>query len=482
MNNPNAGNSSNPRTVINNYHYHNGGRGRGRGRGRVKGRGNGRNNTNTQTEDTKHHIIFTSKSDPSTMKIIPYDKNTNPYLFSPDFIKHFINKDKSDDKKDDKTKDDKINDGTKDEKKDEKNEDEYVILDKIESIDDLIKLGESYNVSDKRKYPINMLRLKNITNALKELQNVIGMTSVKKNMFEQLLFLLQELNDDNMMHTVIEGPPGVGKTLLGRILAKIYCKLNFLKKNEKNEEENELHEITNNLLSLLNPNLAKKEKDKKELEKKEEKDYKFKVVRRSDLIGQYVGSTAIKTQKIIDESFGGVLFIDEVYSLGSANERSDTFAKEAIDTLNQNLSENGDKFVCIIAGYPLEIERCFFSQNEGLKRRFPFKYTIEKYDANELANILQFKIKEINWNFDESLNVKNIEEFIEKHKKNFENYGGDIDNLLLNMKIKHSTRVFGKDPKIRKNISFEDLTNAYEEFVKMKKDKELPQYVKDMYA
>ena len=161
---------------------------------------------------------------------------------------------------------------------------------------------------------------------------------------------------------------------------------------------------------------------------------------------------------------------------------SDTFAKEAIDTLNQNLSENGDKFVCIIAGYPLEIERCFFSQNEGLKRRFPFKYTIEKYDANELANILQFKIKEINWNFDESLNIKNIEEFIEKHKKNFENYGGDIDNLLLNMKIKHSTRVFGKDPKIRKSITFEDLTNAYEEFVKMKKDKELPQYVKDMYC
>ena len=413
------------------------------------------------------------------MKIIPYNKNSNPYLFSPEFIKHFINEDKKDSNENNEDvtmpelskNDDKI-----------KNEDEYVILDKIESIDDLIKLGDSYDINDKRKYPINMLRLKNITNALKELQNVIGMTSVKKNMFEQLLFLLQELNDDNMMHTVIEGPPGVGKTLLGRILAKIYCKLNFLKKNEKKEDDSELHEISNNLLSLLNPNLAKKEKDKKELEKKEEKDYKFKVVRRSDLIGQYVGSTAIKTQKVIDESFGGVLFIDEVYSLGSANERSDTFAKEAIDTLNQNLSENGDKFVCIIAGYPLEIERCFFSQNEGLKRRFPFKYTIEKYDANELANILQFKIKEINWNFDESLNVKNIEEFIEKHKKNFENYGGDIDNLLLNMKIKHSTRVFGKDPKIRKNITFEDLTNAYEEFVKMKKDKELPQYVKDMYC
>jgi hypothetical protein len=69
-----------------------------------------------------------------------------------------------------------------------------------------------------------------------------------------------------------------------------------------------------------------------------------------------------------------------------------------------------------------------------------------------------------------------------KDKKSFENFGGDIETLLLNIKIKHSTRVFGKDPKIRKLITMEDIKNAYTEFLKIRKEKEIPQFVKDMYT
>jgi SpoVK/Ycf46/Vps4 family AAA+-type ATPase len=280
------------------------------------------------------------------------------------------------------------------------------------------------------------------------------------------------------MHTVIEGPPGVGKTLLGKILAKIYHKLDFLKKLEKNKDDDEINEIANHFLAILNPTMQ----PKKEVEKNN--DFKFKVVRRSDLVGQYVGSTAIKTQKVIDEALGGVLFIDEVYSLGSGNrnERGDSFAKEAIDTLNQNLSENGDKFICIIAGYPEEVERCFFSQNEGLKRRFPFKYTIEKYDSKELSEIFEFKVKEINWNLHKDLKLTEVEKFIEKNKKSFEHFGGDIETLLLNIKIKHSLRIFGKHPSLRKLITMEDIKLAFDEYLKIRKEKELPQFVKDMYT
>jgi SpoVK/Ycf46/Vps4 family AAA+-type ATPase len=502
-------NNSNP-VIINHYHYNgmpqqqnNDNQGRhhkhyNRHRHNNRGRGHKNNNIDSENdklinlanvlvtelnEDTdnqpqpsnqpnkppspKNHRIILRTNLNNGMRIIPLNSNMNPFMFSPNIIKSIIEQDieKNEEKKEE-----------------EKKEEEFVELNDVKSLDDLIKIGESYELTDKRRYPIDMVKLKKIVGPLKELKNVIGMDSVKTNIFEQLLFILQDLNDSNMMHTVIEGPPGVGKTLLGKILAKIYCKLEFLKKPEENKEEKELQDFANHILAVLNPSMGPPPSSKKE-EKKEDDEVKFKVVRRSDLIGQYVGSTAIKTQKVIDEAVGGVLFIDEVYSLGSGNngERQDTFAKECIDTLNQNLSENGDKFICIIAGYPDEVERCFFSQNAGLKRRFPFKYSIEKYDAKELSRIFEFKVQQIKWSLHNDLKLEEVEKFIEKNKKHFEHYGGDIENLLLNIKIKHSTRVFGKNPDLRRKITMEDIKAAFDEFHKNKKEKELPQFVKDLY-
>jgi SpoVK/Ycf46/Vps4 family AAA+-type ATPase len=422
----------------------------------------------SNSNNQKSHIIIRSTTNPSNMRIIPFNQSsvldpTTPLFLNSNFINGLFPKDKKVDKDDIP--------------KLELNAlEEFVELKDIKNLDDLIKLGSEYNPTDKRRYSIDMNKLKNIIESLKDLKNVIGMESVKKNIFEQLLYILQELNDSNMMHTVIEGPPGVGKTLLGKIIAKIYFKLNFLKKSEKKKDEDDINDITNHLMAVLNPAMSpiKKKEDKKE-------DFKFKVVKRSDLVGQYVGSTAIKTQKVIDEAEGGILFIDEVYALGSGSERGDSFAKECIDTLNQNLSENSDKFICIIAGYPAEIEKCFFSQNEGLRRRFPFKYTIEKYDSKELAKIFESKVKEIKWDLHKDLKLEQVEKFIEENKKHFEHFGGDIENLLLNIKIKHSSRVFGKDPVIRKLITLEDIKTGFDEFKKVKKDKELPDYVRSMF-
>ena len=430
---------------------------------------------------SQQHIIIRSTTNPANMRIIPVGSNM-PLLFNNNLMNSIFQKNQETNQP--KSDENKLLHTIESVQTEEL---QYEELNNIETIDDLIRIGEEYNITDKKKYPINMIRLKNIVEPLKELKNVIGMESVKKNIFEQLLYLLQELNESNMMHTVIEGPPGVGKTLLGKILAKIYYKLHFLKKPEIINEQQELNNIANHLMQMLNPEGAQerdreKEREKeKEKEKQKEEEFKFKIIRRSDLVGQYVGSTAIKTQKVIDEALGGVLFIDEVYSLGSSNDKSDSFSKEAIDTLNQNLTENGDKFICIIAGYANEIDRCFFSQNEGLRRRFPFKYTIEKYDPKELAQILEFKIHELKWTLDKDLSLEMIENFIKKNKKNFENFGGDIENFLLNIKIKHSVRIFGKNPKLKKVINIDDIKSAFDVYLKAKQDKELPQFVKDMY-
>ncbi len=194
----------------------------------------------------RSHIIVRSTTDPNNMRIIPFNQNfnsnINPFMMQQSFLKSLFEKDPKDVQKEEINNDIKPID------------EEYVEINDVNTLDDLIKLGELYDLTDNRKYPINMKKLKNIINPLKELKNVIGMESVKKNIFEQLIYILQELNDNNMMHTVIEGPPGVGKTLLGKILAKIYCKLEFLKKTQRNKEEEEINEITNQLLSVLNPN------------------------------------------------------------------------------------------------------------------------------------------------------------------------------------------------------------------------------------
>ncbi len=319
---------------------------------------------------------------------------------------------------------------------------EYKELDlDIKSIDDLINLGKSYDKSI--NYPIDMKTLNNLVEPLIELKNTIGMQTIKKNIVKQLLYYLQDLNDDsNMMHTVITGPPGVGKTMLGIMLSKIYYNMGILKKTKD---------------KFINPITGEKE------------DFKFNIVRRSDLIGEYVGHTAVKTQKAIEKSFGGVMFIDEAYSLGN-KENKDIFSKECIDTINQNLTENKDKFICIIAGYKEEIEKCFFSYNEGLKRRFVFRYNVDKYTSRELAEIFFSKIDKSNWKFfDETNNLKTkVYDFFKENYKFFPNFGGDIELFILSCKLSHSMRIFGKSFTIRKKITFDDITEGLNLFLSHK--------------
>ena len=296
-------------------------------------------------------------------------------------------------------------------------------------------------VIDGKKYSINLRVLYNLIKPLTKLKSMIGLDDVKNAIVDMILYYLQnfEKKNNNMLHTVIEGPPGVGKTQLGKILAEVYAGLGVIPSS------------------------------------------KFKLVKRSDLVGEYLGHTAPKTQKIIDEADGGVLFIDEAYSLGN-EEKKDSFSKECIDTINQNLSENKRKFICIIAGYPDELDRCFFSYNPGLKRRFPFKFSITGYTPEELKNIFIKRVHDIKWKMNDDYDDKDLTTFFKNNMENFPYFGGDIDNFLLACKFAHSRRVFGKHPKNKRHFSKTDIEIGFTRFVQNKKKEESSKAYQNMYS
>lgn len=282
---------------------------------------------------------------------------------------------------------------------------------KIHHINDIINLEDKFI---QIRHDTQLIRLYYAIPSLKKLSNLVGMRQVKEEIFKHIIYYVKNLdNQEQMLHTVITGPPGTGKTELGSILADIYLAIGAVKKNI------------------------------------------FKKVRRSDLIASYLGQTATKTQKVIDECDGGVLFIDEAYSLGN-NEQRDSYSKECLDTINQNLTEKKNSFICIIAGYPDQLERCFFAYNPGLERRFSFRYQIESYNSQELAKIFQTKLQEAN--LECPISQHQLESFFEQHYKKFKFFGGDIEKLFFYAKLESSQRCFQQD--IQNQLILTDLENC----------------------
>ena len=309
------------------------------------------------------------------------------------------------------------------------------------NLGDLIKIVDTYTYSDSCEYNIDLKSLTNIREELVQLNSMIGMKQLKQSIFEQLLYFIQELHvcigknekgekvkTHEFKHTVIYGPPGTGKTEIAKIIGKMYSKIGVLEKNV------------------------------------------FKKVSRNDLVAGYLGQTAIKTKAVINECLGGVLFIDEAYSLApNGTNDLDTYSKECIDILCESLSDHKHDLMVIIAGYEDELNKTFFSANIGLNSRFIWRFKIDDYSATELREILLKMVDDSDWEFMSKDDVK--VKWFEEKKKTFENYGRDMEMLFTYMKVCHSKRIYGKSPDLRKKLTLEDMKDGYDMYMRHKKQK-----------
>ena len=263
--------------------------------------------------------------------------------------------------------------------------------------------------------------------ALKEINSMIGLTEIKNKLADHIMYHCQksklldgkrpkiEGEDGDMNHMVIMGPPGCGKTTIASAIAHLYCLMGQL--------------ATKNVVHAT----------------------------REKMIGEHIGSTAPKTQKLIDSALGGVLLIDEAYSLGDGRRSSgggDIFSKECIDTLNDNLSKKGDQFTCIVIGYPEALRRDFFSVNPGLHRRFPMTHKIENYTAIELQSIFTKMCKDRNVLCD----ISKFPTFFTKNHAKFTQNASTVHMFVRVLKEMATKRCFGSDDLKLLQTTGKDLT------------------------
>lgn len=196
-------------------------------------------------------------------------------------------------------------------------------------------------------------------NAIEELNGLIGLKEVKEEI-NSLVNYIKITRQRKAMgqpvpaisyHCVFTGNPGTGKTTVARILAEVYAQLGII-------SEPKLVEAS-----------------------------------RADLVGGFLGQTAIKTTEIIEKAMGGVLFIDEAYTL--SKDPQDSYGQEAIDTLLKQMEDHRDRLIVIIAGYTDEMER-FLATNPGLKSRFTRYFVFSDYSAEELMRIFHSILKKYN--------------------------------------------------------------------------------------
>ena len=273
----------------------------------------------------------------------------------------------------------------------------------------------------------------NFDELMEQLDSLVGLETVKKEVKNLInLVKVRKLRKENDLpvppmsfHMVFLGNPGTGKTTVARLISGLYAAIGVLSKGQLVE------------------------------------------VDRSGLVAGYVGQTAIKTQEVIQSALGGVLFIDEAYSLASGGEND--FGREAIETLLKAMEDHRDDLVVIVAGYTGPMEK-FIHSNPGLESRFNRYFFFPDYDGNQLTEIFRIQCKKNSYTLTPEADEAALKMFTRLYEERDENFGNgrDVRNCFEDMVVRQSNRVAAMESPSKDDLITvlpEDLVDPDEEQV-----------------
>ena len=273
----------------------------------------------------------------------------------------------------------------------------------------------------------------NFDELMEQLDSLVGLDTVKKEVKNLInLVKVRKLRQENDLpvppmsfHMVFLGNPGTGKTTVARLISGLYAAIGVLSKGQLVE------------------------------------------VDRSGLVAGYVGQTALKTQEVIQSALGGVLFIDEAYSLASGGEND--YGREAIETLLKAMEDHRDDLVVIVAGYTGPMEK-FIHSNPGLESRFNRYFFFPDYDGNQLTEIFRIQCKKNSYTLTPEADEAALKMFTRLYEERDENFGNgrDVRNCFEDMVVRQSNRVAALESPSKEDlitVKPEDLVNPDEEQV-----------------
>ena len=290
--------------------------------------------------------------------------------------------------------------------------------------------GENPKERDAEKQDAEEEKKPDFDELMAQLDSLVGLDDVKKDIKNLMnLVKVRRLRKENglpippmSLHMVFMGNPGTGKTTVARIISGLYAAIGVLEKGQLIE------------------------------------------VDRSGLVAGYVGQTALKTQEVIKSALGGVLFIDEAYSLASGGEND--FGREAIETILKAMEDHRDELIVVVAGYDGPMEK-FINSNPGLQSRFNKYFYFPDYNGEQLLYIFKGQCKKNGYALTEEAEAEAKAMFEELYENRGENFGNgrDVRNVFEDTVVRQSNRVAALDAPTKDDLMQflpEDLRDADE--------------------